>query len=208
MSFDTALFVSAFATLFVIIDPPGNLPIFLALTAKASERNRRRIAFQANFIAGILLMLFGFFGFTVFNSLGISAPALQISGGLLLLLIALQLLTGQEEDPGESDGDLHVAMVPLGMPLLAGPGSIVAFMLLIDDAGHDWARILTTVFGLVTVLTISWLTMRFANPIFKLLGESGIMLLTRLSGMLLAAIAAQLIINGIITVVNTAFLGR
>ncbi|QJC22171.1 MarC family protein [Arcanobacterium buesumense] len=206
MSFDTTLFVSAFATLVVIIDPPGNLPIFLALTAKASERNRRRIAFQANFIAGILLLLFGFFGFTVFNALGISAPALQLSGGLLLLLIALQLLTGQEEDPGESDGDLHVAMVPLGMPLLAGPGSIVAFMLLIDDAGHDWARIVTTVLGLVTVLTISWLSMRFANPILKLLGESGIMLLTRLSGMLLAAIAAQLMINGIIAIVNTNFL--
>lgn len=100
MTFDTALFVSAFATLFVIIDPPGNLPIFLALTSKASERNRRRIAFQANFIAGILLLLFGFFGFSVFNALGISAPALQLSGGLLLLLIALQLLTGQEQDPG------------------------------------------------------------------------------------------------------------
>ncbi|SPT75597.1 membrane protein, MarC family [Arcanobacterium haemolyticum] len=207
MTFDTALFVSAFATLFVIIDPPGNLPIFLALTSKASERNRRRIAFQANFIAGILLLLFGFFGFSVFNALGISAPALQLSGGLLLLLIALQLLTGQEQDPGESDGDLHVAMVPLGMPLLAGPGSIVAFMLLIDEAGHDWMRIVTTVLGLICVLSISWLTMRFANPILKLLGESGIMLLTRLSGMLLAAIAAQLMINGIVSVVNTHFGG-
>lgn len=207
MTFDTALFVSAFATLFVIIDPPGNLPIFLAFTSKASERNRRRIAFQANFIAGILLLLFGFFGFTVFNALGISAPALQLSGGLLLLLIALQLLTGQEQDPGESDGDLHVAMVPLGMPLLAGPGSIVAFMLLIDEAGHDWMRIVTTVLGLICVLSISWLTMRFANPILKLLGESGIMLLTRLSGMLLAAIAAQLMINGIVSVVNSHFGG-
>lgn len=207
MTFDTALFVSAFATLFVIIDPPGNLPIFLALTSKASERNRRRIAFQANFIAGILLLLFGFFGFSVFNALGISAPALQLSGGLLLLLIALQLLTGQEQDPGESDGDLHVAMVPLGMPLLAGPGSIVAFMLLIDEAGYDWMRIVTTVLGLICVLFISWLTMRFANPILKLLGESGIMLLTRLSGMLLAAIAAQLMINGIVSVVTTHFGG-
>lgn len=205
MSFDVALFVSAFATLFVIIDPPGNLPIFMALTSKASERNRKRIAFQANFIAAILLLAFGFFGFELFGALGISAQALQVSGGLLLLLIALQLLTGEEQDPGEGDGSIHVAMVPLGMPLLAGPGGIVAFMLLVDEAGREWTRIATVVGALAIVLLISWLFMRFAGPIMKVLGESGIMLLTRLSGMLLAAIAAQLIINGIITVVQENF---
>ena len=201
MTVDVALFVSAFATMFVIIDPTGNLPVFMALTTKASERNRRRIAFQANFIAFILLMIFGFFGFQLFSALGISQMALQLSGGLLLLLVALQLLTGVERDPGDGDGS--VAMVPLGMPLLAGPGGIVAFMILVEEAGEDIVRVLTVVVGLALVLFISWIFMRFASPIMKLLGDSGIMLLTRLAGMLLAAIAAQLIINGVIAVVES-----
>lgn len=203
MTVDVALFVSAFATMFVIIDPTGNLPVFMALTTKASERNRRRIAFQANFIAFILLMIFGFFGFQLFSALGISQMALQLSGGLLLLLVALQLLTGVEQDPGDGDGSVSVAMVPLGMPLLAGPGGIVAFMILVEEAGEDIVRVLTVVVGLALVLFISWIFMRFASPIMKLLGDSGIMLLTRLAGMLLAAIAAQLIINGVIAVVES-----
>ncbi len=203
MTVDVALFVSAFATMFVIIDPTGNLPVFMALTTKASERNRRRIALQANFIAFILLMIFGFFGFQLFSALGISQMALQLSGGLLLLLVALQLLTGVEQDPGDGDGSVSVAMVPLGMPLLAGPGGIVAFMILVEEAGEDIVRVLTVVVGLALVLFISWVFMRFASPIMKLLGDSGIMLLTRLAGMLLAAIAAQLIINGVIAVVES-----
>ncbi|MEW6904041.1 MarC family protein [Trueperella pyogenes] len=202
MNFDGALFASAFATLLVIIDPPGNVPVFMALTRSLGKNERKKAAFQANFIALVLLLLFGLFGFVLFGYMGISAEALQISGGLLLLLVALQLLTGKEEDPGDAGGTIAVAMVPLGTPLLAGPGSIVAFMLLMrDSAGNVWGQ-LTIIAAVVLVLLISWISMYFAGTIMRLLGEAGVMLLTRLSGMLLAAIATQLIIAGVLGVVR------
>lgn len=202
MNFDGALFASAFATLLVIIDPPGNVPVFMALTRTLNKAGRKKVAFQANLIALALLLLFGFFGFFLFGYMGISPEALQISGGLLLLLVALQLLTGKEEDPGSAGGTIAVAMVPLGTPLLAGPGSIVAFMLLMrDSAGDPWAQA-TVIGAAVTVLLISWISMHFAGAIMRLLGEAGVMLLTRLSGMLLAAIATQLIIAGVLGVIR------
>ncbi|QOR47044.1 MarC family protein [Trueperella pecoris] len=201
MSFDGALFASAFATLLVIIDPPGNVPVFMALTRSLNKSERKKVAFQANFIAMVLLLLFGFFGFVLFGYMGISAEALQISGGVLLLLVALQLLTGKEEDPGSAGGTIAVAMVPLGTPLLAGPGSIVAFMLLMRDSGDVWGQV-AVVAAAASVLFISWMSMHFAGAIMRLLGEAGVMLLTRLSGMLLAAIATQLIISGVLGVVR------
>lgn len=203
MSFDFALYGSAFATLFVIIDPFGNLPVFMSLTSRISEKDRRKAAFVSNSIALSILLIFGFFGFQVFGALGITTEALQISGGLLLLLVALQLLTGEEEDPGRESGTINAAVVPLGTPLLAGPGSIVAFMILVDDAGKSFSSILAVSLGLISVLTISFVTMRFATPIMRVMGKSGVMLLTRLSGMLLAAIATQLIIAGVTSIVRT-----
>nr|WP_239539120.1 MarC family protein [Arcanobacterium pluranimalium] len=197
------MYGSAFATLFVIIDPFGNLPVFMSLTSRISEKDRRKAAFVSNSIALSILLIFGFFGFQVFGALGITTEALQISGGLLLLLVALQLLTGEEEDPGRESGTINAAVVPLGTPLLAGPGSIVAFMILVDDAGKSFSSILAVSLGLISVLMISFVTMRFATPIMRVMGKSGVMLLTRLSGMLLAAIATQLIIAGVTSIVRT-----
>ncbi|MDP9805777.1 multiple antibiotic resistance protein [Trueperella bonasi] len=202
MTFDGALFASAFATLLVIIDPPGNVPVFMALTRTMEKKDRKKVAFQANFIALLLLLVFGFFGFYLFDWLGISPSALQISGGLLLLLVALQLLTGEEQDPGDAGGSIHVAMVPLGMPLLAGPGAIVAFMLLMREADGDVIDKVTVIGAMTIVLIISWIAMHFSGTIMRVLGEAGVMLLTRLSGMLLAAIATQLIIAGVLGVVE------
>ncbi|MCI7551754.1 MAG: MarC family protein [Actinomycetaceae bacterium] len=203
MSFDLALFGSAFATLFVIIDPFGNLPVFMSLTAHYDRRTRRRVAIEANVIALALLLIFGFFGFALFDAMGITPEALQISGGLLLLLVALQLLTGKEEDPGARGAALQVAAVPLGMPLLAGPGSIVAFMLFVQRANGKPLLVLAACLALVCVLGVSMVAMYFATPIMRMLGTSGVMLLTRLSGMLLAAIATQLMITGVITVIQS-----
>ncbi len=202
MSIDFALFGTAFATLIVIIDPPGNLPIFMSLTARNSVQDRYRAAIKSNLVALCILLIFGFFGYQVFGALGISTPALQISGGMLLVLVALQLLTGEEGDPGTESAALNAAVVPLGTPLLAGPGSIVAFMLLVERASGNWIDVATVTFALLVVLGISWLSMRFASPIMKVLGDGGVMLLTRLSGMLLAAIAVQLMISGVVTVVK------
>lgn len=202
MAVDLGLFASAFMTMVVIVDPAGNLPVFMSLTARMTEPERRKVALQANLIALGILLLFGFFGFIVFDWMHISAEALQISGGILLLIVALQLLTGVEQQPNRDHGSLSVAAVPLGMPLLAGPGGIVAFMLLVQDAMGNWVDVVTVVVALVAVMLISWLAMHFATPIMRLLGNSGVQLLTKLSGMLLAAIAMQLIITGGTTVLR------
>ena len=202
MNTELGLFISTLATLFVIIDPFGNLPVFMSLTSHFELKQRHKAAWQANLLALIILLVFGFFGFQLFALLGITAAALQISGGLLLVIIALQLLTGQEAGVGEVGGALNIAAVPLGTPLLAGPGAIVALMVAMGNAGHAPLAMAAVMGATLVVLVISWLTMYFATPIMHALGDSGVAVLTRLSGMLLAAIAVQLIISGVITVVQ------
>lgn len=208
MSAALSLFISAFATLFVIIDPPGNLPVFMSLTAQLDEKQRRRTAWEANALAFVILLVFGFFGFKLFGILGITPAALQISGGLLLLLVALQLLTGEESQPNNEKGEFNIAAVPLGTPLLAGPGAIVALMVQMDRTHHDPLLMLAVAFAVFLVLICSWLTMFFASPIMRVLGGSGVAVLTRLSGMLLAAIATQLMITGVVTVLGSVVTAR
>lgn len=198
--FDSALFLSTFTTLFVIADPFGNLPVFMALTSTMTRSERKTAAWQATATSLTVLTVFGLFGKWILGLLHLSEEAMQISGGLLLLLVALQLLTGHESDPG-GPGTTNVALVPLGVPLLAGPGSIVAIMMSAQDAVHAHGGIWAVAVGLILVHIIEWITMRFANPISRLLGEGGIIFLTRISGMLLAAIATQLMINGILEIV-------
>lgn len=123
--FDPRLFGAAFVTLFVIMDPPGTVPLFLALTTGRSPQARRRAAWQAVLVAFTVIVVFALFGQQLLDYLGIGIPALQGAGGLLLVLVALELLTGQSEPPRQVE-DVNVALVPLGTPLLAGPGAIVA----------------------------------------------------------------------------------
>ena len=123
--FDSKLFLSAYITLFVIMDPPGTLPIFLALTNGRCKAQPTRPAWQAAVVAFCVICVFAAFGQQILDYLGVTVPALEGSGGLLLLLIALELLTGRAEEPSQTT-DVNVAMVPLGTPLLAGPGAIVA----------------------------------------------------------------------------------
>ncbi len=200
--FNITLFLSTFTTLLVIADPPGNLPIFLALTSRMTMRERRRAAWQAVFTSFGVLSFFGLFGEYVLGFLHLSNEAMQLSGGLLLLIVALQLLTGKEEDPG-GPGSANVAMVPLGVPLMAGPGSIVAIMMAAREVSSTHGGLWSVVAAMVAVHFIEWLTMRFANPISRLLGEGGIIFLTKISGMLLAAIATQLMMNAVVTIVQS-----
>ena len=130
---DAQLLGSVFVTLFVIMDPPGTVPIFLALTSAMTGRQRVLAARQAVFVAFGVIVAFAVFGRALLSYLHISLPALQGAGGLLLLLVALELLTGKEEAPGSAEG-VNVALVPLGTPLLAGPGAIVATMVFVQQA--------------------------------------------------------------------------
>jgi multiple antibiotic resistance protein len=186
---------SVFVTLLVILDPPGAVPIFLAVTAPLTPRQRVAAARRASLVAFSLIAVFAAFGQQILNYLHISIAALQGSGGLLLLLIALELLTGKEQEQYAA-GAANVALVPLGTPLLAGPGAIVATMLAVQRA-HAPLDHLAVALGLLAAMLVVWLTLRFAGRIRRLLRESGTLLLTRIAGLLLSAIAVQMVADAI-----------
>jgi len=192
---DGTVLAEVFITLFVIMDPPGTVPIFLALTSGRSATARRRAAWQAVVVSFAVVVAFAVFGRQLLDYLHISLPALQGAGGLLLLLVALELLTGKEAEPAATR-DVNVAMVPLGTPLLAGPGAIVAIMVFVEDVDAA-PTLVAVVAGIVGVHVVLWLSMRYSVVILRLLGESGVTLVTRISGLLLSAIAVQLVADAV-----------
>jgi multiple antibiotic resistance protein len=189
------LFGEVVVTLFVIMDPPGTVPVFLALTGNRRPAERKRAAWQAVAVAGGVITVFALFGRTILDYMHISLPALQGAGGLLLLLVALELLTGKADHPENAAG-ANVAMVPLGTPLLAGPGAIVATMVFVQDSDGGWDY-LALVLGVVVVLLCIWASMRFSVVLLRVLKESGILLVTRIAGLLLSAIAVQLVADSV-----------
>ena len=192
---DTVLLVEVFVTLFVIMDPVGTVPIFLSLTGGRSAASARRAAWQAVAVSFLVISLFAFFGQQILGYLHISLPALQGAGGLLLLLVALELLTDNEQEPTAAAGT-NVALVPLGTPLLAGPGAIVAVMLFVEQVG-DVADFVAVSLGVVLVHVSLWAAMRYSLPILRLIRESGVLLVTRIAGLLLSAIAVQLVADSV-----------
>jgi multiple antibiotic resistance protein len=192
---DLRLFGEAFVTLFVIMDPPGTVPIFLALTGQQSQAARSRGAWQAVGVAFGVIGTFAVAGQSILDYLNIGIPALQGAGGLLLLLVALELLTGNEKPP-EQVADVNVALVPLGTPLLAGPGAIVATIVFTQGA-RDAADYTAVALAIVAVHVVLYLFLRFAGGIVRVVRESGIVLITRIAGLLLSAIAVQLIADSV-----------
>jgi multiple antibiotic resistance protein len=202
VSFDTRLFGELFVTLFVIMDPPGTIPIFLSLTGGRPQKARKRIARQAAIVAFLVIVAFALFGQTILDYLGITLPALQLAGGLLLLLVALELLTGRADEPARS-GDVNVALVPLGTPLLAGPGAIVATMVFVQRI-DDASDLLAVAAAIVAVHVVLWLSMRFSVVIIRVIRDSGVVLITRIAGLLLSAIAVQLVAEAVQAFVDGA----
>jgi multiple antibiotic resistance protein len=191
-------FWEVFVTLFVIIDPAGTVPIFLGLTRDRSARDRNRLARQATIVALGVIVVFALFGRTILDYLGVSLPALEGAGGLLMLLVALELLTGKAAEPTAAELErANVAFVPLGTPLLAGPGAIVATMLFVQRV-HGVGDGFALAAAMVAVAVAVWLPMRFAVVVQRALTGNGVELLTRISGLLLAAIAVQLVANSAI----------
>jgi len=192
---DLKLLGSVYLTLFVIMDPPGIIPIFLALTARRGAKAMARLALQAALTSFGVIVLFAVFGDRILSFLGITLPAMQASGGLLLLIVSLELLTGKTDEPEEVD-DVNVAMVPLGTPLLAGPGAIVATILFVRQS--DTApEVVALVVGIVAIHVTIYLVMRYSVILARILRPTGILVLTRIAGLLVAAIAVQLIANGV-----------
>ena len=192
---DLKLFVEVFVTLLVIMDPPGMVPIYLALTGTLTPRERNRAGTQAVALAFGVIVVFAVAGQTLLDYLHVDLPALQGAGGLLLILIALELLTGRTDDPNQQVTS-NIALVPLGTPLLAGPGAIVATMLFVQRS-DGLADYVSVAVGIVAAMAAVWLALRFSGGIVKVLRPSGIEVLTRIAGLLLAAIAVQLIADAV-----------
>lgn len=197
ISLDLTLFATAFVTVLVIMDPIGNIPIFLALTKGKDAAGRRRAAALSSAVAGAVILAFALGGQEVLHLLGISLESLQVAGGLLLLVIALELLHPAAGGTSSlAAGDTNIALVPLGTPLLAGPGAIAATMLYTRQA-DDLGGSLSVVLALAAVLAVVYLSMRYASLFAGILRDNGIELLSRVMGLLVAAIAVQLVARAV-----------
>jgi multiple antibiotic resistance protein len=197
-------FWEVFVTLFVIIDPPGIVPVFLGLTRGRPPHERHQLAWQAAVVAFGVIVVFALFGRTILDYLGVGLAALEGAGGLLLLLVALELLTGKAVEPSDAELDrANVAFVPLGTPLLAGPGAIVATMLYVQRV-HGVGSGISLAAAIVAVAVAVWLAVRFAPVIQRVLTNNGVELVTRIAGLLLAAIAVQLVANSAIAFAHSA----
>lgn len=187
--------IQAFVTLLVILDPPGATPIFLGLVADKSKRERIQLAWQAALVSLIVIAFFSIFGRFILEYMNVSIEALQAAGGLLLLYVALELLTGR--DTGGTDGkDKNIALVPLGTPLLAGPGAIVATMIFVQQIETP-SQSLGLIAAVVAVHVVIAISLMASTSILGIIKDSGVTLLARIAGLLLAAIAVQMLVDAI-----------
>ncbi len=199
MTADLAPYVTAFVTLFVIVDPVGLAPLFVALTQGMDARHRRGIAVRAVLIGTGLLTLFGLFGDTLLGVVGISMPAFRIAGGILLFLTALDMLFERRKKRRE-DQAAHVddpSVFPLATPLIAGPGALATMILLTSENPGDWGWIAAVHGVLLAVMGVTLLFFLAAGLIERALGPTGINVVTRLLGMLLAALSVQFVLDGL-----------
>jgi multiple antibiotic resistance protein len=198
------LFLSAFVTLFVVIDPPGCAPIYAGLTNGASSAQRRSMAIRAVIIAGLILLVFALFGQQLLGALHIELDAFRAAGGIMLFLIALDMVfekrTQRREERAEKIRATpeveDVSVFPMAMPMLAGPGAIASIMLLQGTAqGVVGSLVILAALGAVLLLTL--LALLAASPLMRLVGAQVEAVITRLLGVLLAALAAQYVIDGV-----------
>jgi len=196
--------LTAFATAFTIIDPIGMIPLTLAATVSMPPARRPKVVDQAVLVAGIVMLVMGAIGRPLLNYLGITLSAFLIAGGILLFLIAIDMLfarpTGAKrtaEEEREAAVAENPAVFPLAIPMIAGPGTIATVMLLVNLARNDPGRILMVFVACAAVLFITWLFMRGATRFQHLIGTTGIHVVTRVLGIILAALAVQFVLNGL-----------
>ena len=196
----TELLVSAFVTLFVIIDPIGLAPLFIALTRGMTAEERLRVGRRALVVAFVILAAFGLFGARLLTTIGISIPAFRISGGILLFLTALDMLFERRSERRERRADETTpdpSVFPLAMPLIAGPGALATMVLLSTKNGGDVAGLVAIHLVMVTVLAITYFLFRISPLVERVLGPIGIVVLTRVFGILLAALSVQFVLDGL-----------
>ncbi|NGM46880.1 MarC family protein [Rhodobacter sp. SGA-6-6] len=197
---ETAFLITAFATLFVVIDPPGLVPMFIALTRGMSSERRRAMARRACLIAAVLLTAFGLFGESILGFIGISMPAFRIAGGILLFLTALDMLferRTQRREGQQPDPDHDPSVFPLATPLIAGPGAIATMILLVGQSGPGWQGAAWVIGLLLAMMAVTFAFLLASPPLERMLGRTGVVVITRLLGMLLAALSVQFVIDGV-----------
>ncbi len=197
-------FAAALVTIFSVVDPVGVAPLFLALTPALSASERLRVMRRAVLIASVILLAFAALGRKLLDVLGITPPAFAIAGGILLLLIAVDMLFGrtsrtretpEEEKEGQASSD--VSVFPLAIPILSGPGAIATVVLYMSQAGTDIFKILAVLAALAVALVASYLSMRLSTLLLRVLGQTGVFVVGRVMGILLAALAVQFVLNGV-----------
>jgi multiple antibiotic resistance protein len=183
--------IKSVTSLFIIVDPFGNIPIFISLTEKMGKEERRRIFNTATITGFILLLLFAMAGKEILNMFGITLQSFMIAGGILLLIVAIRILIvgGWEEKHMTPES---LGAVPISVPLLVGPGAITTTILNLQEFG-----ILLTLISVILVFTIVWVILRYIEPIYKILGKNGSIIIARVMALLIAAIAVQYIVNGL-----------
>jgi multiple antibiotic resistance protein len=184
---DISILIKTFVAVFVLADAVGNIPILLVLTRGMEAEQRNRVINKAIGVAIAVLLLFAFGGKFILSYLDISFASLRVAGGLLLLLIALQMLKG-DLDTYVIDPERDVAITPLALPLLAGPGTLTTVMLLMSDSPSPHMSVIA---GIIAAMIVTWLILRLANYIDQWIGVEGEVIITQLFGFLLAALAVE-----------------
>jgi len=202
---DFLVYVAIFVTIFALVDPIGALPFFVALTEGFDEADRKIVLDRAVVVLVSVLTVFALVGRFLFDAFGLTLAAFEIAGGILLFIVAYDMLHGEvtrtkltSEDRADAIARRdEISVVPLGIPLLAGPGAISTVMIYEGSAGNDPYIVLAVFVGIGITTAATFVILRYGQRIFQYLGKTGIMAMTRVLGLLLAAVGVQFVINGI-----------
>lgn len=202
---DARFVATAFATAFTIIDPIGMIPMTLAATSHVSPERRNQIVDQAVIVAAGVMLFMGVVGRVILDYLGITLPAFMIAGGILLFLIAIDMLFARptrakatEAEEKEAAATENPAVFPLAVPMIAGPGTIATVLLLVNLSHGDRIDLTIVAFAYGVALIVTWLCMRGSALLQRVIGTTGINVVTRLLGIILAALAVQFVVNGLV----------
>lgn len=199
-----SFFLASVATIVSVVDPVGIAPLFLALTPNILPAERVKVMGRAVVVAGVVLAVFAAAGRPLLSSLGITVPAFSIAGGILLLLIAVDMLFARAsrtretpEEQREALSSTDISVFPLAIPILSGPGAIATVVLYMSQAGTDVLKVGAVLAAIAVSLIASYISMRLSTVVLRVLGETGIHVISRVMGIILAALAVQFVLNGV-----------
>lgn len=194
------ILITSFVTFLTVIDPIGTIPVFIAVTANVDKKERKKIAFKAAFTATLVLLFFISIGEIILDAIDVPLPTFQIAGGIVLLLFALSMIFGDSKAKSELSSiekNEDKAIFPLAIPSLAGPGAILAAILLTENSKHNFLDQALTALMMIAVMFIAWVLMMLSNRIFAYIGNSGAAIISRVMGLILSAVAVSNMLQGL-----------